>query len=92
MYIHKYVVDDQQIYLVSAKASKPSKNMVLTAQNWKGYSSGSAVKNAVDFLRELTFSKEEKSEEPKKNEKMKKAVLRGFTKKLAVLDEVDFQQ
>ncbi len=94
MYIHKYTVDSQIIYLVSSKPSKPSTNMTLTAQNWKGYSSGSAVKNAVDFLSELKFSKEEKTE-PKSEEKKKKAVagvIRGFTKKLAILDEAGFSR
>jgi hypothetical protein len=79
MYIHKYVVNDQTIYLVSPKPSKPSKNMVLTAQNWKGYSSGSAVKNAVDFLGDLSFSKEEKAES-KPEEKKKKMVAEKVRK------------
>jgi hypothetical protein len=69
------------IYLVSDKASKPSKNMTLTAQGWKGYSSGSAVSNAVKFLGDLSFSKEEKTEEPKDEKKKKVAseVIRKFS-------------
>jgi hypothetical protein len=68
------------IYLVSDKPSKPSKNMTLTAPGWKGYSSGSAVSNAVKFLGELSFSKEEKSE-PKDEKKKKSAseVIRKFS-------------
>jgi len=73
------------IYLVSSTPSKPSKNMVLTAQNWKGYSSGSAVKNAVDFLGELSFSKEEKTKkevqdnEEKRKKKTASEVIRKFS-------------
>lgn len=77
MYVHKYTVNDMSIYVVSDKASKPSKNMTLTAQGWKGYSSGSAVGNAVSFLKDLSFSREEK-QEPKKDDKMKKAVISKF--------------
>jgi hypothetical protein len=93
MYIHKYSANDMSIYLVSSKPSKPSENMVLTAQNWKGYSSGSAVKNAVDFLHELSFSKEDKAE-PKDDKKKKAAlrVLRGFTQQGAILDEISFSR
>jgi hypothetical protein len=74
------------IYLVSSKSSKPSKNMVLTAQNWKGYSSGSAVKNAVDFLHDLSFSKEQtKKEVQDQEEKRKKKAASEVIRKFSVM-------
>jgi hypothetical protein len=66
MYIHKYFINDMTVYVVSDKSSKPSKNMTLTAQDWKGYSSGSNVGNAIRFLKGCEFSKEEEKIKKKK--------------------------
>lgn len=89
MYIHKYTVNDQTIYLVSGKASKPSKNMTLTGQDWKGYSSGSAVGNAVSFLSDLKFSKEEKPESKEKEKKAVSEIIRKFAKSLiGIMEEL----
>lgn len=81
MYVHKYTIDEETVYLVSGKSSKPSKNITLTASDWKGYSSGSNVGNAVKFLRGLSFSKDEpvkKEEEPKKDKRAVSEVVRSI--------------
>jgi len=71
---------------VSEKSAKPSKNFVLTSQDWKGYSSGSGVGNALKFLGGLTFSKEEKEikEEKKEEPKTKKKAVSDLIRKLAL--------
>jgi hypothetical protein len=78
MYIHKYIVNGQSLYLVSEKASRPSKNVTLTGQDWKGYSSGSSVGNAISFLSDLSFNKEEKKEPKEKTKKVVSEVIRKF--------------
>jgi hypothetical protein len=90
MYIHKYSINDHTVYIVSEKSAKPSKNFVLTSQDWKGYSSGSGVGNALKFLGGLTFSKEEKEikEEKKEEPKTKKKAVSDLIRKLA-LDKYD---
>ena len=91
MYIHKYTVGEQTIYVVSERSSKPSKNMILTSQNWLGYSSGSSVGNAIKFLKELSFSREEKEEHKKEDKahKTKKRALSEIIKEAAqILDPV----
>jgi hypothetical protein len=68
MYIHKYKIGDEVFFRVTKSAARPSKNLTITFDEWRGYSSGSAVSNALKFLDSLTFSKE-KEEEPKEPEK-----------------------
>ena len=67
-YIHKYKIGDDVFFRVTKTAARPSKNVTITFDEWKGYSSGSAVNNALKFLDSLSFSKEDKevpeTEEP----------------------------
>jgi hypothetical protein len=67
MYIHKYKIGDEVFFRVTKSAARPSKNQTITFDEWRGYSSGSAVSNALKFLNSLTFSKEkEELKEPEK--------------------------
>lgn len=75
MYIHKYSIGGDTLFRVTKSAAKPSQNITLTADEWKGYSSGSSVQNALKFLNSLKFNKEErekKKEELKKDQKEQK--------------------
>jgi hypothetical protein len=68
---------------VTKSAARPSKNVTLTFDEWKGYSSGSAVNNALKFVDSLTFSKEKDGPE-KKPEPGKKASLSDIIRTLAL--------
>jgi hypothetical protein len=81
MYIHKYQIGDEIFYRVTKSAARPSKNLTITFDEWRGYSSGSSVNNALKFLDSLTFSKEKQEE--KKEPKEKKAGISGLLKILA---------
>jgi hypothetical protein len=64
MYIHKYKIGDEVFFRVTKTAARPSKNVTITFDEWKGYSSGSAVQNTLKFLNSLSFSKDEAEETP----------------------------
>ena len=89
-YIHKYKVGDDVFYRVTGKASKPSQNVTLTADEWKGYSSGSTVQNALKFLSSLKFTKEER--EKKIEEKQKKVEEKSVEKKPVKIMPVKFKK
>ena len=59
MYIHKYKIGEEVFFRVTKTAARPSKNVTITFEEWKGYSSGSAVQNTLKFLNSLSFSKDE---------------------------------
>ena len=64
MYIHKYKIGEEVFFRVTKTAARPSKNVTITFDEWKGYSSGSAVQNTLKFLNSLSFSKDEAEETP----------------------------
>ena len=89
MYIHKYSIGDgDTLYRITGSAAKPSQNITITADEWKGYSSGSSVQNALKFLNSLKFTKEErekkkdlKKEEPtEESKRMASSVIANFLK------------
>jgi len=71
MYLHKYVNNGDTLYLVSEKSVKPGGSITLGAEEWKGYSTGSSIDNALKMIRESKFSKEP-VEKPEKEEKSEK--------------------
>jgi len=85
MYLHKYVVEGDTYYLVSDTSSKPAGSRTVRLEDWKGYATGTNVSNALKYISEATFSREEEApvEEEKKTEKS--AFSDYYTKKI---DEV----
>ena len=87
MYIHKYKVGDDIFFRVTKSAARPSKNITITFDEWKGYSSGSVVNNALKFLNSLIFSKEKaelKEEQKEKKAYAISASLRAMANRVAL--------
>jgi len=64
-YLHKYVVDGKNFYLISDQQSKPTGTFVLKQEDWKGKA---LQKNrmTIGLLESLEFSRKEIPKEEKK--------------------------
>jgi len=84
MFIHKYTVGDDVLYMIKGKAARPPKIPNLT---WRGRSTGSKVENAVNFLNDLAFSQDVPEEKPEVVEEVEEETPeKKETKKKAVQD------
>jgi hypothetical protein len=94
MFIHKYVVDGHELFLVSEKASRISGILNVSPDDWHGRTSGASVSNAVKFINSLKFKKDAPEAEPEEESEEKKKAnnLTPVVQELdAIADEIQGQ-
>lgn len=83
MYLHKYVSDGDTFYRVSGKSAKPGGAITLGPEEWKGYSTGAPIDNALKIISGSKFSREP-VEKPKEKETNKKSCISERVRYLAL--------
>lgn len=97
MYLHKYFVNGETLYRISADQARPAGTIMISNSDWKGRVSGKGkIESALNILEHAFHEKKapvekepvEKEPEPKKS-KPKKASMSEFVRGFALILPTD---